>query len=106
MSVSLFGPLPTREEVAGREGQGLLERLQVTADGRELGPGGFFRVVDGRRGSEAFEALQENVRGRRRIQDPAVEKYIMAAVGDFAARGKFHHGNTREHNPTQRAFAA
>ncbi len=100
MSVSVSGRLPTREEIAGRERQGLLKGLQMAADGRELCPRGLFGIADGGRGPESFEALEEDAGGGSRIQDPAIEKYIMAAVGDFAARGEFHHRDTRKHDPT------
>ena len=71
MSVPLFG-LPAREEIPGCEGQGLLKRLEMAADGRELGAGGLFGIVDGGRGSEPFEALEENVRGSGCIEDPTI----------------------------------
>jgi hypothetical protein len=78
----------------------------MAADRGELCPRRIFGIVDRGRGAEPFEALNENVRGRGRIQDPAVEKYVVPAVGNFAAGGEFHHRHAGEYDPTQRAFAA
>lgn len=100
MSVSLLGLLPACEEISGRERQGLLKGLQMAADGRELCPRGLFGIADGGRGSEPFEALEEDAGSGVRIQDPTIEKNIMVTVGDLAAGGEFHHGNTREHDST------
>jgi hypothetical protein len=105
MSAPLFG-LPAREEIPGREGEGLLKRLQMTPDSCELCPRGLFRIADGGWGSEPFEALEEDAGGSGRVQDTAIEKHVVPAVGDFATGGEFHDRDTGEDDPTQRAFSA